>query len=202
MHAHRHLYASQHAYFPTSGHLCASLVFCLNGFFTNVTIGFFPKILLSTPPDFDPSRSKLCNSVLPVHASTYLPVDVTKQLKANALWKIYCAILLIYVINCALKLLYYPSFSSTLTCQGHTQREQQRGTLNLYKGRRNVRHYLPRRLEHKMCGTLLFLCFRNLILVRISSYAATQIWPEVMSFSLACSWNDGMLHGTRRNGCC
>lgn len=47
-----------------------------------------------------------------------------------------------------------------------------------------------------MCGTLLFLCFRNLILVRISAYAATQIWLGAMSFSVACSWNDGTFHRT------
>lgn len=83
-----------------------------------------------------------------------------------------------------------------LTCQGHTSCEQQRETLKFYKDCRNVRHYLPRRLENKTCGTLLFLCFRNLILVRISAYAVTQIWLGAMSFSFACSWNDGMFHRT------
>lgn len=105
------------------------------------------------------------------------------------------------VINCSQKLLLYlNSFGSVLTRRGHTSLDvhtgQQRGTLNFYKGCGDVRSYLPRRLENKMCGTLLFLCFRNLILVRISAYAATQIWLGAMSFSFACSWNDGTFHRT------
>lgn len=61
-----------------------------------------------------------------------------------------------------------------------------RRTLNSYEVYRNAIHCLPRRLESKMWGTLLFLCFRHPILVRISSYAATQIWPKAMFFSFAC----------------
>lgn len=133
-----------------------------------------------------------------ISASGCKKLRPTKQLKVNVIWKIYHAPLQIHVINYSLKLLFYlHSFSSMLTCRGHTSCEQLRGTLNFYKDYRNVRHYLPRRLENKMCGTLLFLCFRNLILVRISAYAATQIWLGAMSFSLACSWNDGTFHRTR-----
>lgn len=95
-------------------------------------------------------------------------------------------------------------FGGTLTRHGHNspavrrgeQSEQQRGTLHVCEGCGNIRRYLPRRLWTKMCGTLLFLCFRNLILVRISAYGTTQIWPGAMSFSFAHLWNDGTFHGT------
>lgn len=57
---------------------------------------------------------------------------------------------------------------------------------------------LPPRLENKACGTFLFLCFRNPILVRISAYGTTQIWLEAAasSFRMLVEWKEAFQRTT------